>query len=129
MPIGNTLTFKYDSKYRLVSVKDTIGQVTILQYALKADPYKITEVKDPFGRSAKLSYTSVNGIYMLTSITDEIGITSSFAYDLGFLHQLKTPYGKTTFFFDQNFGDIGTGGQSTSMIPRTAIGGIEYNQT
>src|SRR5260221_13461849 len=125
---GNTLTFKYDSKYRLVSVKDAIGQVTTLQYALKADPYKITEVKDPFGRSAKLSYASVNGTYMLASTTDEIGITSSFQYDVGFLHQLKTPYGNTTFFFDQNFGDIGTGRSVDIYDPENGHRRIEYNQ-
>ena len=125
---GNTLTFKYDSKYRLVSVKDAIGQVTTLQYALKADPYKITEVKDPFGRSAKLSYASVNGTYMLASTTDEIGITSSFQYDVGFLHQLTTPYGKTTFFFDQNFGDIGTGRSVDIYDPENGHRRIEYNQ-
>jgi YD repeat-containing protein len=36
-PAGNTLTFNYDSSYRLVSVTDAIGQVTTLSYELAGD--------------------------------------------------------------------------------------------
>jgi RHS repeat-associated protein len=106
---GNSLTLKYDSQFRLVSVTDAIGQVTTLRYGLKADPYKITEVTDPFGRAAKFTYTQLNGTYMLTSITDVIGITSKFAYEIGFLHALTTPYGTTSFLFSQGFGAPGDG--------------------
>ena len=106
---GNSLTLKYDSQFRLVSVTDAIGQVTMLSYGLKADPYKITEVTDPFGRTAKFTYTQLSGTYMLTSITDVIGITSKFAYEIGFLHALTTPYGTTSFLFSQGFGAPGDG--------------------
>ncbi len=125
---GNKLTLNYDSKFRLVSVKDAIGQVTTLSYTLKADPNKITKVTDPFGRAATLTYKSINGTLMLAATKDVVGITSTFQYDAGFLHQLTTPYGKTTFFFDQNFGDIGTGRSIDIFDPEGGHSRVEYNQ-
>ena len=127
-PQGNKLTFTYDSQYRLVAVKDAIGQVTKLHYALKADPYKITSVTDPFGRTAKLTYTSVNGTLMLSSTKDVIGIQSKFEYDGGLVHQLTTPYGKTQFYFAENFGDIGTGRSVDIYDPAGGHSRVEYNQ-
>lgn len=125
---GNSLTFKYDSKYRLVAVTDAIGQVTTLTYGLKTDPYKITRVTDPFGRSATLSYTSVNGTLMLSASTDVMGIKSSYEYDGGLVHRLTTPYGKTTFIYAQNFGDIGTGRSVDVYDPENGHQRVEYNQ-
>jgi len=127
-PQGNTLSFSYDSMFRLVSVKDAIGQVTTLSYDLKADAYKITQVTDPFGRTAKLSYTLLNRQYTLTSITDEIGLTSSFQYQIGLLHVLTTPYGQTTFLFGQNFGAAGTGRSVDIFDPSGGHQRVEYNQ-
>ena len=123
---GNTLTLKYDSQFRLVSVTDTIGQVTTLSYDLKADPYKITEVTDPFGRSAKFTYSRLSGTYMLTSITDVVGITSSFAYEIGFLHALTTPYGTTQFLFSQGFGAAGDGRSLDIYDPTNGHQRVEF---
>lgn len=125
---GNSLTLKYDNKYRLVAVTDTIGQVTTLSYGLKADPYKITEVTDPFGRKAKLTYASVNGTYMLTATTDVAGNVSSYEYDGGYLHRLTTPYGKTNFLFAENFGANGTGRSVDVYDPEGGHQRVEYNQ-
>ncbi|MFY9986153.1 MAG: RHS repeat-associated core domain-containing protein, partial [Chthoniobacterales bacterium] len=127
-PQGNKLTFTYDSQYRLVGVKDAIGQVTKLHYALKTDPLKITSVTDPFGRTAYLTYTSVNGTLMLSSTKDVVGIQSKFEYDGGLVHQLTTPYGKTQFYFAENFGDIGTGRSVDIYDPAGGHSRVEYNQ-
>jgi RHS repeat-associated protein len=101
---SNTLTFSYDSNYRLVAATDALGQVTTLSYGSTNanDPlfYQITEVTDPFERSAHFEYNT-NG--QLAKITDIIGITSQFTYgtnDVGtmdFITSLTTPYGTTTF--------------------------------
>ena len=97
-PIGNTLTFAYDSSNRLASVTDAIGQVTTLSYGLTNDIYKITKVTDPFNRFATFQY---NGSGQLTNMTDNIGISSAFTYgatnEADFINSLTTPYGTTTF--------------------------------
>jgi len=103
-PVGNTLTFMYDSNSRLVAATDALGQVTTISYGSTniSSPlfYQITQVTDPFGRYAAFSY---NASYQLTNITDIIGISSQFAYGLSdsgtydFINSMTTPYGTTTF--------------------------------
>lgn len=98
-PAGNTLTFSYDSTFRLVAATDAIGQVTTVSYGSSdtnnALYYKITKVTDPFGRFASFFY---NGSAQLTNITDVIGISSKFTYGSGdFINSMTTPYGTTTF--------------------------------
>lgn len=96
-PRGNAVTLQYDSKFRIISITDAIGQVTTLAYENAADVFKITKVTDPFGRFAVFGY---NASGQLTSITDVIGIVSSFAYDSttsDFVTTLTTPYGVTSF--------------------------------
>jgi RHS repeat-associated protein len=103
-PIGNSISFSYDSSLRLIAVTDAIGQVTTLSYTLSADPLKITNVTDPFGRFAMFDY---NASGQLTKITDTAGITSQFGYGNGdFINTLTTPYGDTTF----TYGDTANGG-------------------
>ena len=98
-PVGNSLTFTYDSSLRLTAVTDAIGQVTTLSYELSGDSLKITKVTDPFGRYATLEY---NASGRLDRITDEIGLQSSFEYTSSdFIRAMTTPYGKTTFEFGQ----------------------------
>jgi YD repeat-containing protein len=127
-PRGNALTLTYDSQFRLVAVKDAIGQVTTLSYGLAGDIYKTTKVTDPFGRYATLNYTSVNGVYILTSIQDVIGIVSSFTYQGSFMSELTTPYGNTTFSFAQGFGPNGTGRSLDAVDPLGGHERTEYNQ-
>ena len=97
-PQGNSLTFQYDSLYRLTNVVDAIGQITTLSYELANDIYKITKVTDPFGRSATFQYNSSG---QLTNVTDVIGISSAYTYgasgEADFINSLTTPYGTTTF--------------------------------
>ncbi|PTY01860.1 hypothetical protein DB347_25230 [Opitutaceae bacterium EW11] len=99
-PQGNALSFAYDEHYRLRTVTDAMGQVTVLDYELTTDPafgdfYRITKVTDPFGRHATFQYNA-NG--QLWKITDVIGFTSEFAYgDSDFVASLITPYGTTRF--------------------------------
>jgi RHS repeat-associated protein len=124
---GNSLTLKYDKKFRLVSVTDAIGQVTTFTYDLPADQYKITKVTDPFGRSATFKYAKVNGTYLLVADTDVIGITSKYEYQTGELHVLTTPYGKTTFIFAQNAGG-GIGRSIDIFDPEGGHQRVENNQ-
>lgn len=92
---GNVLSFSYDANMRLVSVTDTIGRVTTLEYTLPSDIWKVTKVTDPFGRFATLTYNASNE---LASVTDVLGLTSSFIYDgTDFITSMTTPYGTTTF--------------------------------
>ena len=103
-PVGNTLTFTYDSYNRLVAAKDALGQVTTISYGSTniSNPlfYQVTQVTDPFGRSATFTY---NASSQLSQITDIIGISSKFNYGLSdsgtydFINSLTTPYGTTIF--------------------------------
>ena len=107
---GNKVTLEYDSnsQHRLLRIRDAINQVTTFHYASDTyssgnnpDFYKITSVTDPWNRTATFSYSSpvanVNGGW-LVSVTDPINITSSFTYNhVGFITNLTTPYGATTF--------------------------------
>ena len=94
-PAGNGVTINYDSSFRVTSLTDALGFVTMLAYNLPGDPLKITKVTDPFGRFAAFDYTSGQ----LTKITDEIGIQSQFTYTNGTdsIESLSTPYGTTQF--------------------------------
>ncbi|HEY1052757.1 MAG TPA: RHS repeat-associated core domain-containing protein [Prosthecobacter sp.] len=96
---GNALTLAYDANFRLASLTDAVGQVTMLTHGSDtpgdARFYLVTKVTDPFGRFATLAYDASN---RLTSVTDQIGITSLFTYTASNLvHTLTTPYGTTTF--------------------------------
>ncbi|HWA11397.1 MAG TPA: RHS repeat-associated core domain-containing protein [Opitutaceae bacterium] len=102
-PAGNTVTYGYDSDFRLCTVTDAIGQVTVLDYGLSTNSatpeyYHVTKVTDPFGRYATLTYNSAG---QLTSITDVIGLVSQFHYAAkdDFIGALTTPYGTTNFFY------------------------------
>jgi YD repeat-containing protein len=97
---GNTVTFKYDSQMRLITVTDTSFQTTTLTYGLSGHPLLITKVTDPFSRSATLDYDSSG---RLIQITDAVGIKSQFTYDSGgIINALTTPYGTTKFVYGQN---------------------------
>ena len=101
-PYGNAVSLSYDANLRLVSLTDTIGQVTTISYDHPTDIFKITKVTDPFGRFATFEYDASN---RLIKISDVIGLTSEFTYDVDgadgsksdFIVKLKTPYGETTF--------------------------------
>jgi YD repeat-containing protein len=124
-PQGNSLTLSYDGQFRLVTVKDAVGQITQLTYGLSADPYKITAVTDPFGRTAHFGYTNVSGTYLLTSITDVIGLTSSFQYEGTFINAMTTPYGTTKFSHAENYGIDRT---SRSLDAVDPLGGHERTE-
>jgi len=94
-PQGHTVSYTYDSSFRLVGVEDAIGQVTTFAYEHGSDPNLLTKVTDPFGRFATLGYDAQG---RLTSITDAAGMTSTFTYGLNdFIVAMTTPYGTTTF--------------------------------
>lgn len=110
-PSSNTLTFTYDSYFRMVAARDAIGQVTTISYASTntTSPlfYEIAQVTDPFGRYASFTYNTNNE---LASITDILGIQSKFLYGMSddgtmdFITNLTTPYG-TTVFAETSYND------------------------
>jgi len=124
-PQGNALTLAYDSSVRLVSVTDTIGQVTNLFYTDTGNVYRITQVRDPFGRTCALTYDTGG---RLISTTDQLGLTSTFAYGSdGFISSMTTPYGSTTFSKPIDY----SGSQRIVEVTDPAGGKerVEYNDT
>lgn len=94
-PHGNTVSLAYDNQYRLITITDALGQISVLSYTLAADPLKITKITDPFARTALFAYNAGN---QLIQITDAQGMTSQFSYGTGdFVNTLTTGYGTTTF--------------------------------
>ena len=94
-PQGLTVSFTYDSQFRLAAVTDALGQVTTLAYLDVADPTRLTTITDPFGRAATITYDAGGRI---ATLTDVVGLPASFTYDAGdFIAAMTTPYGTTTF--------------------------------
>jgi RHS repeat-associated protein len=95
-PAGNSLSFTYDSGFRMVAITDAIGQVTTFEHGLTNDIWKVTKITDPFGRFASFAYSGAGN--ELSSVTDVLGLTTTFTYDTNeFLVSMTTPYGTTTF--------------------------------
>lgn len=99
---GNSVFIQYDANFRLTTITDSIGQVSTLSYVSNtvgnAGFYKIASIVDPFSRTVTLTYDST--VTNLLSISDVIGLKSSFQYETtsGFISQLTTPYGTTSFY-------------------------------
>jgi len=94
-PQGHTISYTYDSNFRLTEVTDALEQVTTFEYQHGSDPNLLTKVTDPFGRYITLGYDAAG---RLNSITDVAGMTSTFTYGLNdFIVAMTTPYGTTTF--------------------------------
>jgi len=125
-PAGNALTYTYDpATFRLLSVTDSLGQVTTLAYvsndpaAVNGDFYRVASVTDPFGRSASLAY---DGEGRLSQTTDMGGGTSQFTYGAGdFISTLTTPYGNTTFVSNDS-------GPDRTLLVTDPEGGNEFVQ-
>lgn len=117
---GNSAELIYDSKNRLTSVRDSLGQSSTLSYAA-SDPLKVTRITDPFGRFASFAYDALG---RLTNITDAIGISSGFAYQgaTDFIEKLTTPYGTSTF----SFGELGTTRWLEMTDPEGGTERVEY---
>ena len=103
-PQGHTNHFIYiqtNSATLLKYIIDADGRTNTLFYTNNTLPASVTGVQDPFGHTAILTYDS-NGT--LTNITDAAGLSSSFKYDgtLGWVTNLITPYGTTTFSYTTN---------------------------
>ncbi|PWU12323.1 MAG: hypothetical protein C5B50_21765 [Verrucomicrobia bacterium] len=80
---------------RLKSVKDSDGRLCLLDYTNSAAPSLITTVTDPFGRTVILKYDNNS---MLTNITEVAGLSSSVRYSNGWVTNLTTPSGTTSFY-------------------------------
>ncbi len=120
-PAGNALVLGYDASKRLVAITDAIGQVTIVSYALAADPLKMTGVTDPFGRSCLFTYDAQG---RLETLTDTLGLTSQVTYQgaTTFIASLITPYGTNTYAF----GETGLDRWLTLTDPEGGLERIEY---
>jgi YD repeat-containing protein len=118
-PQGNSITLAWGlvgSDLRLVSIRDAIGQVTLLEYDSQS---RVVKVIDPFGRFVALAYSNNR----LVSVTDVGGITSSFAYGSGdFITKMTTPYGDTKF----TWGLLGGGAWLETADPLGGRERVEY---
>lgn len=112
---GRTNTFLYSTNY------EAYGGLNV-----PIHPWNLQEVDDPYGRKVQFGYDFVSGV--LTSITDAAGMTSSFQYqaptvtntyyllpsytptnivglngtnNCGWITNLSTPYGNTSFSYYQ----------------------------
>ena len=102
-PQGQSLTFTYDTQFRLTTVTDALGQNTVLTYGLAADTRKVTKVTDPFGRAALIEY---NAAKQISKLTDVLGLATTFTYSSGdFISSMITPYGTTSFRAGENAGE------------------------
>ncbi len=119
---GNTLTFTYDTKFRLTAIKDATARSTTFSYTNTAYPLQVTKITDPFKRSATLAYDSTG---RLIQITDVLGLVSKYTYDANSLvDALTTPYGTTNFSYGQN----GTSLYLQATDPLGYTERVEYNQ-
>ncbi|MDD5273868.1 MAG: cysteine peptidase family C39 domain-containing protein, partial [Methylovulum sp.] len=101
-PQGNATTLNYDAQLRLTGITDATGKTTSFSYT-HSNPLLVTKITDPFGRFTSLGYDTNQ---RLSSITDPIGIVSSFGYNTrGFLNQLDTPYGTSSFSYNTDTGN------------------------
>lgn len=129
-PYGNAVTLSYDGNLRVVSITDTIGQITVLSYTHPTDMFKITQVTDPFGRFASFDYDDAG---RLSKITDVVGLTSVFTYDIDgadgsksdFIVKLTTPYGDTAFAKTED----GTTRSLETTYPDGNRDRVEFNQS
>jgi len=123
-PFGRTTSFIYQqpTSYQVILkyVVDADGQTNTLDYTNATDfqsgaALLVSKITDPFGRSARLSY-DVDG--NLTNVIDVAGISSSFGYGNVlsednnenynanyWLTNLVTPYGSTSFYFEDREAD------------------------
>ncbi len=102
-PYGNTLTFNYDTTYRLTSIQDAAQHAMTINYGSNSQSnsgyYLITGVQSYDGRTASFTYDAAGN---LASSTDMSGMTSSFYYTNGVMSSMVTPYGTTTFSTGQD---------------------------
>jgi RHS repeat-associated protein len=115
-PQGNATSLVYDQNFRLTKIvppspNSSAAQPTTIQYDTDAtafynNPYLITKVTTPDStqqkpRSAKFAYDQ-HGTKLLAS-TDTLGMSSLFEYAPATqrVTKLHTPYGTTSFAFDE----------------------------
>jgi RHS repeat-associated protein len=103
-PFGQKLTLVYATNStvaRLLCVIDADGRTNSLSYTtnVSSNTNLVVAVTDGYGRTANLGY---NSSWQLTGISDVVSNGSSFAYDAnGWMTNLTTPYGTTTFVAQQ----------------------------
>lgn len=95
---GRTTYYKYTevSGYvHLTEIVDDDGNSTYITYGTGSKAHLITEISTPRGGTAFFDY---NAQGYLESITDSEYMTTTFSYDSnGFITQMTTPYGSTSF--------------------------------
>lgn len=101
-PEGYVTRFIYDDSVlpsiQLKYVVDANNGTNTLYYDTSTSPATLTQVTDPYGRSIYLKYDTTGSTPILTNIVDTASLTNSFIYnELGWLTNLTTPYGQTSF--------------------------------
>jgi RHS repeat-associated protein len=110
--------------FRVRYVVDPDGRTNTFLYNSNSPPHpwQLTEIDDPYGRKVRLGY---NGV--LTSIVDAAGMTNSFGYQgpSGWITNLTTPYGTTTFsYYEERDSDVtATNGFSKRALLASEPGG------
>ena len=89
---GNTISFSYDSSFRLATITDTQNRQLTLQYTNPDDSTLITSISDPSGRQWQYAYWA--GTNNLKTYTDPNGKVTSFSYSsFPLLTQITDPHG------------------------------------
>jgi RHS repeat-associated protein len=131
---NNSITFTWDTNFRLTQMTDAVSQHTYIYYDNPPnDIRRITSVVDPFNRTATFQYWPDGHLKM---ITDMGGLTSLFTYGTGaqadFITSLTTPYGTTNFRYDDDIIDPNNLPVHTRWLQATdPLGGlerVEYNE-
>jgi RHS repeat-associated protein len=114
------------SVMRLRYVVDPDGRTNTFLYncTWPRHPWQVSETDDPYGRKTLLDYDIYSGL--LTSIVDGAGMTNSFTYlsPSGWMNNLTTPYGTTSFTFMET-----TGASLTNGVSKRAVLVTEPNNT
>jgi RHS repeat-associated protein len=107
---GNALTFTYDGKSRLASVRAVDGRPLTLQYYSND---RLASVTDAVGRAATYRYDTAQ---RLVEATDAKGWTTTYAYDMrGRIAQIAFPDGETVHIAYDAQGRVSD--QSSSRSP------------
>jgi RHS repeat-associated protein len=97
-PQGRITHVGYNTNFQVQFVVDPDGRTNTFIYN---SSNQLTQIEDPYGRTVSASYDSKG---QMTNLIDAAGNTNSFAYEPtnnGWLTNLTTPYGTTTFSYYQ----------------------------